>query len=151
MPAFLVDTSDGATPTAAAGSPSPAPPPRTAESSTRPKWGPLRWPPREEQRMLRLGVVGIPNAGKSTLTNALVGGTVTAVSVRPETTRQPVLGCFTEGNSQARHALSVAVGLRVFCGAAALVAAAPGQACPGCARQCSMVARARGAVCTNVT
>lgn len=53
--------------------------------------------------MCRFGVVGLPNAGKSTLTNWLAGGTISAVSVRPETTRKPVLGAFTDGNKQVRY------------------------------------------------
>lgn len=93
MPAFLTDTSDGDPGSASAA-------PAHKKPTPLPKWGKDRWPPREDQRLLRLGVVGIPNSGKSTLTNALVGGTITAVSVRPETTRQPVLGCYTHGNSQ---------------------------------------------------
>ena len=53
-------------------------------------------------RLLRVGVVGIPNAGKSELTNYLVGGKVTAVSPRPETTRLATLGAFTDGTTQVR-------------------------------------------------
>jgi predicted GTPase len=52
------------------------------------------------EKLLRLGLVGIPNAGKSTLTNLLVGGTVSAVSIRPETTRRAALGAFNDGNTQ---------------------------------------------------
>lgn len=100
MPSFLVDTADDSSAAAPAAASE-----RHERSARKPRKRPAegrgRWPPREEQRMLRLGVVGIPNAGKSTLTNALVGGTVSAVSVRPETTRQPALGCFTDDLSQA--------------------------------------------------
>lgn len=52
------------------------------------------------QRLLRLGFLGRPNAGKSTLVNRLAGGTVSAVSVRTETTRRPVLGALTLGDTQ---------------------------------------------------
>jgi predicted GTPase len=57
----------------------------------------------------RFGVIGLPNAGKSTLTNWLAGGTISAVSVRPETTRKPVLGAFTDGRKQAWPAALSAV------------------------------------------
>jgi ribosome biogenesis GTPase A len=50
--------------------------------------------------LLRMGLVGVPNAGKSTLTNWLVGGTVSAVSIRPETTRRVALGAFHDGSVQ---------------------------------------------------
>jgi hypothetical protein len=39
-------------------------------------------PPKRQTRMLhRFGIVGLPNAGKSTVTNWLVGGTVSAVRI----------------------------------------------------------------------
>lgn len=57
--------------------------------------------PREDkQLLLQVGVVGAPNAGKSTLTNALVGTKVTAVSHKTNTTVLPTLGAFTEGYTQ---------------------------------------------------
>jgi hypothetical protein len=62
---------------------------------------------KENTQVCRFGVIGLPNAGKSTLTNWLAGGTISAVSVRPETTRKPVLGAFTDGQKQAwTHPLS---------------------------------------------
>ncbi|MBL4589332.1 MAG: GTPase Era [Alphaproteobacteria bacterium] len=47
-----------------------------------------------------VAMVGAPNAGKSTLTNALVGQHVSIVSSKVQTTRFPVKGIFIEGNSQ---------------------------------------------------
>ncbi len=57
-------------------------------------------PPVEEQRTLRVGVMGAPNAGKSVLTNALVGSKVTAVSPKTGTTRKETLGVVNEGDTQ---------------------------------------------------
>lgn len=50
--------------------------------------------------MLAAAVVGVPNAGKSTLTNALAGAKVAAVSPRTNTTVLPLLGAFTVGDAQ---------------------------------------------------
>jgi GTP-binding protein Era len=47
-----------------------------------------------------IAVVGAPNAGKSTLVNALVGAKVTIVSHKVQTTRAPVRGIAIEGASQ---------------------------------------------------
>lgn len=47
-----------------------------------------------------VALVGAPNAGKSTLTNAIVGQHVTIVSSKVQTTRFPVRGIVIEGNSQ---------------------------------------------------
>jgi GTP-binding protein Era len=51
----------------------------------------------------RCGVVvlaGAPNAGKSTLLNALVGTRLAIVSARPQSTRTPVVGIRTDGGAQ---------------------------------------------------
>lgn len=54
----------------------------------------------EDQRSLRVGVVGSPNAGKSTLTNHLVGSKVSAVSRKTNTTHKEHMGMLTKGDSQ---------------------------------------------------
>ena len=54
--------------------------------------------------MTRCGIVALaggPNAGKSTLLNALVGERLAIVSPKPQTTRVPVQGLVTEGETQA--------------------------------------------------
>ena len=52
------------------------------------------------QRCGFIAVVGSPNAGKSTLVNALVGTKVSIVSHKVQTTRVPVRGIALEGKSQ---------------------------------------------------
>ncbi len=47
-----------------------------------------------------VALVGEPNAGKSTLLNALVGTKLAIVSAKPQSTRQPVVGLYTEGDTQ---------------------------------------------------
>lgn len=47
-----------------------------------------------------IAVIGTPNAGKSTLVNALVGAKVTIVSRKVQTTRTPVRGIAMVGSSQ---------------------------------------------------
>lgn len=47
-----------------------------------------------------VAIIGAPNAGKSTLTNLLVGGKVTIVSPKVQTTRGSVRGIMVEGNTQ---------------------------------------------------
>lgn len=47
-----------------------------------------------------IAIIGAPNAGKSTLVNALVGAKVTIVSRKVQTTRVPIRGIAIEGQSQ---------------------------------------------------
>ncbi|CAL9076507.1 unnamed protein product [Musa textilis] len=54
----------------------------------------------EDQRSLSVGIIGAPNAGKSCLTNFMVGTKVAAVSRKTNTTIHEVLGVMTKGNTQ---------------------------------------------------
>lgn len=47
-----------------------------------------------------VSILGLPNAGKSTLLNTLVGSKVSIVSRKVQTTRSRVLGMFIHGNTQ---------------------------------------------------
>ena len=48
----------------------------------------------------QVALIGAPNAGKSTLTNALVGQKVAIVSAKPQTTRARLTGIALDGDSQ---------------------------------------------------
>jgi GTP-binding protein Era len=54
----------------------------------------------EETRCGFVAVLGAPNAGKSTLVNALVGSKVAIVTQKVQTTRIPVRGIAIEGKAQ---------------------------------------------------
>lgn len=54
----------------------------------------------DEQRCGLVAVVGAPNAGKSTLVNALVGQKVAIVSPKAQTTRARLMGIAIEGDAQ---------------------------------------------------
>ena len=53
-----------------------------------------------DQRCIRVGVLGVPNAGKSQLVNTLVGSHVSAVSPKTNTTRGETLAAVTLGETQ---------------------------------------------------
>lgn len=51
-------------------------------------------------RFASVSVVGFPSAGKSSLMNRLVGGRVSAVSRKVQTTRRRIVGMLTDGDAQ---------------------------------------------------
>ncbi|KAI3686937.1 hypothetical protein L1987_80627 [Smallanthus sonchifolius] len=54
----------------------------------------------DDQLSLSVGIIGAPNAGKSALTNFMVGTKVAAVSRKTNTTTHEVLGVMTKGKTQ---------------------------------------------------
>lgn len=53
-----------------------------------------------KQKTLTVALAGAPNAGKSTLTNYLVGEKISIISPKVQTTRDLIRGVFVEGNTQ---------------------------------------------------
>ena len=53
-----------------------------------------------QQRCGSIAIVGQPNAGKSTLVNAMIGAKIIGISRRPETTRQQIIGICTTNHAQ---------------------------------------------------
>jgi len=51
-------------------------------------------------KVAMISIVGRPNVGKSTLTNAMTGDKVAIVSPKPQTTRNRIFGVFSHGNTQ---------------------------------------------------
>jgi GTP-binding protein Era len=56
--------------------------------------------PEEAKRCGFVALIGVPNSGKSTLTNALVGAKVSIVTHKAQTTRGPVRGLALVGDTQ---------------------------------------------------
>ncbi|KAK9683952.1 hypothetical protein RND81_10G177300 [Saponaria officinalis] len=54
----------------------------------------------DDQKSVSVGIIGAPNAGKSALTNFMVGTKVAAVSRKTNTTTHEVLGVMTKGDTQ---------------------------------------------------
>ena len=65
-----------------------------------PREGDVNAPPQGEARCAFVALIGAPNAGKSTLINALVGEKVSIVSRKVQTTRALIRGIVVEGNAQ---------------------------------------------------
>ena len=56
--------------------------------------------PKLQQRVLDLSILGLPNSGKSSLTNRICHNHITAVSPKSHTTRSNVTGVYTDVNKQ---------------------------------------------------
>ncbi len=47
-----------------------------------------------------VSIIGLPNAGKSTLLNAILGQKLSIITSKPQTTRKKILGIYTDDNHQ---------------------------------------------------
>ena len=64
-------------------------------------------PAPSDAKYLKVSVVGIPNAGKSTLVNQLIGSNVCPHSAKVHTTRENSLGILTKGSTQIVFEVSI--------------------------------------------
>lgn len=62
--------------------------------------GPATFESPSNAKSLTVALMGLPNAGKSTLLNKFIKVKISAVSSKPQTTRMPVLGVYTEEPTQ---------------------------------------------------
>ena len=62
-----------------------------------------------------VAIAGRPNAGKSTLTNYLVGEKIAIVSDKPQTTRTRINGVLTKGETQYVFIRPVCIKQRTSC------------------------------------
>lgn len=53
-----------------------------------------------EKKSAFIAIVGVPNVGKSSILNALIGEKVSIVSAKPQTTRTRIMGVLTKGETQ---------------------------------------------------
>jgi GTP-binding protein Era len=93
----MTDTPETAPPESNARPGSNAPPESNAPASQHSQHSPAHGPSRQ---CGLVAVVGAPNAGKSTLVNALVGQKVAIVSPKAQTTRTRLMGVAIEGDTQ---------------------------------------------------
>jgi len=62
-----------------------------------------------------VSIIGLPNAGKSSLLNALLGQKLSIISAKPQTTRKRILGILSEENFQIYFWIRPESSLRHIC------------------------------------